>query len=163
MQLIKRNSQKKRAVYKCGENYKKLWEFADRKWLDSHVKLLNIVVPNYVIEHDSNDNSMWIILKGIPGIPVSELHHTDKLIQEVFKYCVQNIFSTAPYFHGDWVLSNIIYNEGHMEMCDWDNLNIYPKDQVIKKLHMDLESSFGSKYRDIIDVTESIQLSNFSK
>lgn len=164
MLLIKRNVQKKRVVYKLDSgDYKKVWEFSDKKWLDNHVALLNKVVPDYILEHDADEKSMWMIARGISGVPVSTLPHNDTLIREVYEYCLTNIFSTAPYFHGDWVLSNIIYNNGTMQMCDWDNLNIYPLDQVIKKLHKDLESAFGIRYKEIVDVTKSIQLPNFSK
>ena len=49
-------------------------------------------------------------------------------------------------FHGDWTLSNMIINKDKITMVDWDNLGIYPIDQVYKKMTADLKSAFGELY-----------------
>ena len=65
MDLIKTNKQKKRSVYKGDGYYRKLWHFLDTIWLDEHVKMLKSIVPDYVVYHGHNDESMWLDTKEI--------------------------------------------------------------------------------------------------
>lgn len=146
MDLIRENKQKKRAVFKQGNVYKKIWYFKDLKWLDKHVELLNRFVPGYLIDHSHDESSMWIMLNAIKGTPASELEHTPEFVSKVYNFCLQNIKDTAPFAHGDWVLSNIIVDGDHMQMCDWDNLNLWPAGAIKKKMKSDLKSAFGDKF-----------------
>lgn len=146
MDLIRENKQKKRAVFKVGNYFKKVWYVKDMKWLSDHINLLNEYVPGYVKAHGWEEDCMWILFNPIPGVPASELEHTPEFVSKVYKFCLENIKQTAPYAHGDWVLSNIIVNGDKMSMCDWDNLNLWPKNDIKKKLHRDLKSAFGEKF-----------------
>ncbi|MEK9804740.1 MAG: RIO1 family regulatory kinase/ATPase [Euryarchaeota archaeon] len=146
MDLIKTNKQKKRSVYKGNGYYRKLWHFVDIIWLDEHVKVLNNIVPNYVVDYGHDEESMWLDTKEIEGVPASTLEHTPEFIAKVYKFCLENIEQTLPYVHGDWVLSNIIVNGENMFMIDWDNCNVYPKHMVIEKMKKDLHSAFGDKF-----------------
>jgi RIO-like serine/threonine protein kinase len=157
MILIKNNIQKKRQTWKSENFYRKVWLICDPIWLDFHVDLLNKVIPGYVVNHDFNDTSMWIDYKIIKGIPASNFDHTDAFIRKIYNFCLDNIQQTFPYAHGDWVLSNIMIDDDQIAMCDWDNLNIYPIDEVIRKLHRDMISAFGEKFKKIlIDDTTGI-------
>lgn len=146
MDLIRENKQKKRAVFKGTDFYKKVWYVKDIKWLTDHVSLLDQYVPGYVKAHGWDDDSIWIMFNVIPGVPASECEHTPEFVKQVHKFCLENIKQTAPYAHGDWVLSNILVDGDTMKMCDWDNLNLWPKDAIRKKLHNDLKSAFGDKF-----------------
>lgn len=150
MILIKENLQKKRQTWKTDNFYRKVWLFVDTVWLDHHLDLLNQVVPNYVLDSGYDDKSMWIDYNIIPGITASKFEHTDDFIKNIYAFCLRNIEETKPYVHGDWVLSNIIIDGENIQMCDWDNLNIYPRDEILKKLHKDLESAFGKKFNEVI-------------
>lgn len=156
MNLIKENKQKKRKTYKLNDRYRKVWDFVDVDWLQDHTKLLNEVVPDYVIDFGHDNKIMWIDYKTIPGKPASEFEHTDDFIKRIYTFCRNNIKETLPYVHGDWVLSNIIINGDTIKMCDWDNLNIYPKEDIIIKLHKDLKSAFGDKFDKIKNDSTSI-------
>lgn len=150
MILIKENFQKKRQTWKADNFYRKVWQFIDLVWLEHHRELLDQVVPNYVLDVGYDDKSMWIDYKIIPGIPASQFEHTDEFIKNIYDFCLKNIEETKPYVHGDWVLSNIIVDGGSIRMCDWDNLNIYPREEILKKLHKDLKSAFGEKFDKVI-------------
>lgn len=152
MILIKENKQKRRLVYKLDDGtYKKVWLYKDLNWIEKHVKLLESMMPGYVKDYGFDDNTMWIILKPIPGVPVSNLKHTDKLINDVYKFCIKDLESTWPYVHGDWVLSNILYDDGEFRLCDWDNFDTgYEKSIVLEKLHNDLKSGFGERFDKVI-------------
>lgn len=145
--LIKQNTQKKRSVYKLDSGeYKKVWHFKDVPWLDKHVSLLNEYVPGYVKTHGWTEFEMYIVMNELPGIPANQFEHTDEFIKKIYNFCLNNIEQTKPYAHGDWVLSNIIVNGDNITMCDWDNFNLYPSNNVYKKMHNDLKSAFGDKF-----------------
>jgi aminoglycoside phosphotransferase len=156
MELIRENTQKKRKTYRLSDRYRKVWEFVDTAWLYKHVELLNNVVPNFVLDYGNDDKTMWLDLKIISGRPASEFEHTDEFIERIYKFCMDNIKSTIPYAHGDWVLSNIIIDGDQIQMCDWDNLNVYPKEVVITKMHNDLKSAFGEKFNKVKHDSASI-------
>lgn len=150
MELIKENLQKKRQTWKLTDCYRKIWLFKDLTWQKQHIELLNEVVPNYVKSYGHCEKTMWIDFKIIPGIPASTFPHTEEFIKKVYLFCLDNIEKTRPYAHGDWVLSNILVDGSTFRLCDWDNLNIYPEKDKIVKLHMDLQSAFGLKFKEII-------------
>ncbi len=143
MVLIKENKEKHRSVFFDGENYVKVWGNTTPQWISEHVSILNELVPNYVIEYGGN----WIKFKTVQGTPASEFDHTEEFINRVYNFCLEQIEKTLPYAHGDWVLSNIIIKEDSMFMVNWDNVGIYPKEEIYKKLHNDLKSAFGEKYK----------------
>lgn len=143
MVLVKQNKEKHRSVFFDGENYVKVWEHKTSTWVSEHVTILNNLVPGYVINFGNN----WIKFKTEPGTPASEFDHTEEFIKRIYNFCLEQIEYTLPYAHGDWVLSNIIINGDSIVMVDWDNVGIYPKDEIYKKLHSDLKSAFGEKYK----------------
>ena len=151
MILVKNNIQKKRQTWKSENFYRKVWFIKDPVWLNFHVGLLNKVIPDYVLDYGIDDEKMWIDYKIIEGIPASTFEHTDQFIRRIYEFCLDNIQKTKPYVHGDWVLSNIIINNDHIQMCDWDNVNIYPIDEVMKKLHKDMLSAFGERFTQVTE------------
>lgn len=146
MVLIKEQKQKKRQVWKLDDGYKKVWLFNDIGWLDHHVSLINQVFPGHIREHGCSDNDMWMITNTIPGIPASQFPHTDEFIRKIYNFCVEHIHSTAPYTHGDWSLSNIIIDGDNIQMCDWDNYNLWSLKDAMMKMRMDLRTCFGEKF-----------------
>lgn len=146
MELIRENKEKHRATYFCGDRYRKVWGSSSPEWISNHVQLLNIHVPNYVLAFGEN----WIEYKIIPGKPASTFIHTPEFIDRIYNFCLSNIKQTAPYVHGDWSLSNIIVDGDNITMCDWDNLGIYPMDEVNAKLMFDLTNAFGTAFQQYI-------------
>jgi RIO-like serine/threonine protein kinase len=142
MKLIRHNEEKNRSVYFCEDRYKKIWHDIDSDWIENHVSNLNQLLPGYVLAYGSN----WIDFKIVEGIPASEFPHTKEFVEQIHNFCLTQISETAPLFHGDWTLSNIIIDKDKMTMVDWDNLGSYPIDQVYKKLSSDLKSAFGNLY-----------------
>jgi RIO-like serine/threonine protein kinase len=63
----------------------------------------------------------------------------------IYDYCLQQIETTKPYVHGDWVLSNMIITDRGIRMIDWDNLGIYDSVTVYTKLEKDMISAFGKE------------------
>lgn len=147
MEIIRENKEKQRTVYYCGDRYHKVWDNVMPVWINNHVQLLNQVVPGYVLSHGNN----WIDFAIIPGTPVSQLPHTEELVTKVYKFCLENIQQTYPYAHGDWALSNMLIDNNDIRMCDWDNLGLYTREDITKKLHEDLVSSFGDLFLKLIE------------
>lgn len=139
MELVRENKQKHRKVYFCGDRYRKIWSKVDSSWIEEHVRLLNTVVPGYVLAFGNN----WIEFRVIPGKPASTMPHSPEFAQRIYKFCKDSIQKTFPYVHGDWSLSNIIVNGDDLTLCDWDNLGIYPAEEVEQKLVKDLTDAFG--------------------
>lgn len=147
MKLIRENIEKHRRVYYCGNRYHKVWDNKTPDWVESHVLLLNKVVPGYVLE----SGDCWIDYTIIPGTPVSHLLHTPDLMKQVYNFCLDNIQKTHPYAHGDWSLSNMLIDGDSIRMCDWDNLGIYPADEVHAKMRQDLLDGFGRSVLELIE------------
>jgi len=142
MKLIRQNTEKNRAVYFCGDLYKKIWYNVDSAWIEKHVSDLNKLLPGYVLGYGSN----WIDFKIVEGMPASEFPHTKEFVKRIYDFCIKQISETAPLFHGDWTLSNMIIDGDKITMVDWDNLGSYPIDEVYVKLNSDLKSAFGDLY-----------------
>ena len=141
MELVKENKAKGRKVYFCGDRYRKVWE-NKIDWIYTHVKILNRVMPGFVIDY-GND---YIDYKVIEGVTANTVEHTDKFINKIYNFCLENIKATKPWVHGDWVLSNIIIQpDDTMIMIDWDNIGIYREEEYLNKLHTDLISAFGEE------------------
>lgn len=141
MELIKRNEEKKRSVFYTGQSYIKCWDDVKPQWISEHVKLLNTLVPNYVIEHGGN----WIEFNIVHGTLANTVEHTDDYCKMIYNFCKAQIEETKPYVHGDWVLSNMIITDNGIKMIDWDNVGIYDKILVEQKLEKDLISAFGKE------------------
>lgn len=145
MELIKRNDMKKRSVFYKDNKYVKVWDDIEPQWIVEHVRLLNKLIPNYVIDHGNN----YIIFNDIKGLPANKFEHTDEFIRNIYKFCLENIEQTKPYVHGDWVLSNIIIcPDNTYKLVDWDNVGIYNEIEYMNKLHSDLRSAFGDRFND---------------
>ena len=139
MELVKENKDKGRKVYFCGDRYKKVWE-NKLDWIYTHVKILNRVMPGFVIDYGDD----YIDYKVIEGVTANTVKHTDEFINKVYNFCLENIKTTKPWVHGDWVLSNIIIQpDSTMTMIDWDNVGVYREEAYLNKLHTDLISAFG--------------------
>lgn len=143
MDLIKENKEKKRAVFlKDSDTVRKFWYDKEPGWIYQHADTLKKVQPGYVKAVGEN----YIDFTRYVGIPASKLKHTKEFVKEITNFCVNQIQDTTPYAHGDWVLSNIIINGNKIEMCDWDNVDKYPKEEVLEKMRSDLKSAFGDKF-----------------
>lgn len=143
MDLIKENTEKKRAVFlKDSDTVRKFWYNKEPGWIYQHADTLKKVQPGYVKKVGPN----YIDFVRYVGIPASKLKHTEKFVQEITHFCVNQIQNTLPYAHGDWVLSNIIVDGENMYMVDWDNVGIYPTAQIYEKLKSDLQSAFGDLF-----------------
>jgi RIO-like serine/threonine protein kinase len=143
MKLVKLNQEKNRSVYFDGTKYIKIWNNVDSDWIFNHFNLLKKFVPDYVIDYGKN----WISYKIILGVPASEFPHNLEFVNRIYNFCLTQIESTNPWYHGDWALSNIIINGNDMYMIDWDNLGKYPKDEVYTKLNEDMKSAFGELFQ----------------
>lgn len=139
MELVRKNIEKHRETYFCGDHYKKIWMACDPDWIIDHVMILDTIVPGYVLDYGTN----WINFNVVPGTPASEFEHTEEFIQKIKNFCFAQIESTAPWYHGDWTLSNIIINDQNIQMVDWDNVGKYSLEEVHNKLNADLKSAFG--------------------
>lgn len=157
MKLLKDNIEKGRCVYQFKNGLiRKYWRLKDLNWLEKHVKILHNVVPGYVENYGINELGVWIDTCPLPGINASIIPHTDEFILKIYNFCLQNIKDTAPYVHGDWVLTNMLVDGEDIYLCDWDNVGIYPIEEVMKKIVADLESAFGPRFKEVINDPTSI-------
>jgi len=113
-------------------------------------------VPNYVYNYGENELGVWLDMYPIKGTPANTIPHTKEFVEKIYKFCLGNLDQTYPYAHGDWVLSNMFIVDEEIKLCDWDNLGIYPKQEVIEKLHSDLRSAFGDLFDEVLHDTASV-------
>jgi RIO-like serine/threonine protein kinase len=154
MKLIRENKEKGRQVFFCNDRYRKVWSNSSPEWIYRHVKLLDRVVPGFVLGFGQD----YIEYNIVEGTTANVFEHTDDFIRRIYKFCLENIQSTKPWVHGDWTLSNMVIKEdGTIVMIDWDNLGMYREQEYLDKLHKDLASAFGEdKFRKAINDTASI-------
>ena len=89
MELIKEYKEKKRAVYKLADRYRKVWyvnpdsaPFAET--LAEHLELLDQFVPGYVLDYGMiSDERMFIDYKIILGKRASYIERTDKFVNKI--------------------------------------------------------------------------------
>lgn len=150
MVLIKENIVKKRSVYKGDTFIRKYWHDQNEQWIDSHIKILEQLIPGYVLSSGKDDTGCYINFKILPGKCANEFEHTDAFVKKIYEFCLKNIEETKPYAHGDWVLSNMFIDGNTVQMCDWDNVGMYSKTEIIEKIKKDLLSAFGERFLEVI-------------
>lgn len=150
MKLLRKNIDKQREVYLLDNCIRKVWNISKKDWVLAHFTLLEERLPGYAIGTGTNDNCIWIDYNILEGTLASTFKHSPEFINRIYNFCIKNIEDTYPYAHGDWSLSNMLINGDAINMCDWDNLGIYSKEQVYKKLHQDLFDSFGDAFTKLI-------------
>lgn len=150
MILLKENKIKQRQVWKLDNCIQKRWYSRNIDWLEDHISILDNIFPNYVISYGKDINFVYANFEILPGTVANVIPHTEDFVLQIYDFCIENIKSTYPYAHGDWVLSNMIVNDKNViKMCDWDNIGIYSKEEILNKLHSDLSSAFGTIFNNI--------------
>lgn len=149
--LVKSNISRKREVWLLNDRYRKIWRYLRLDLLTRHVRLVNLAFPGYIIDHGYDQEHMWVDYRIIEGVRVDTLLLDDEKILKIYNFCLKNIRETAPFYHGDWNLSNIIVNEDNFTLVDWDTINTDTEDKMLIKMHFDLRSSIGSRFDKFID------------
>ena len=151
MELIKSNLEKQRAVYKVDKTtIRKYWYNRTYEWANEHVGILNKVNPGYVKMLGGEAESPWIEFNLIEGVNAQGFEHSFDWIKTVHNFCHTHYKQTAPYAHGDWVLSNIIVNDNKLYLVDWDNVAIAEPEDIYAKIYSDLKSAFGDAYDEML-------------
>lgn len=156
MILIKENLIKKRSVYKLNDRIRKYHHDKNLSWIKNHAIMVASVVPNYIIDVGEDCTGPFIDMEILVGQPANTFEHTTEFIKKIYNFCLKNIEDTNPYAHGDWVLSNMFIDKENIRLCDWDNIGVYSKDEILDKLHSDLYSAFGKKFFEVINDSASI-------
>lgn len=157
MLLIKETKSKFREVWYDGEYYYKTWKFVDKRWLEAHVKLLDICAEDLVADYTFQENSMTLKMNKIEGTLANTYKHTQEFFNMIYSACLKDLDRTSPYAHGDWVLSNmIITKDNEVKFIDWDNVNLFPRKGAIMKIHMDLKSAFDNNFERFLNDSTSI-------
>ena len=157
MELIKVNTEKSRAVYRLPNgNFIKYWHLGTYEWLEQHVNIVRTLMPGYIVDYGINELGIWIETYPLPGTPANTFPHTKEFMLRIYNFCCKTNSDTKPYVHGDWVLSNMIIDGDSIRFCDWDNVGIYPEDEVNNKLINDLTSAFGKEFEDMLNDTTSV-------
>jgi RIO-like serine/threonine protein kinase len=151
MRLIKFTEERKREVWLLDDRYRKIWRYVKSDLLKRHVDLLNLVFPGYILNNGIDENSMWVDYKIIEGVSANAIELTDENIERIYRFCINNLESTAPFYHGDWQLSNMIVNGDDITLIDWDNINTDTRDDMMIKMHFDLRESIGQRFDKFID------------
>lgn len=151
MLLIKSDIPRKREVWLLNDRYRKIWRYSRPDLLFRHVKLINLAFPGFIIDHGHDKQNMWVDYRIIEGIRADRILLDDEKILKIYNFCLENIRETAPFYHGDWNLSNIIVNDGNLTLIDWDTINTDTEDEMMIKMHFDLRSSIGPKFDKFID------------
>ena len=150
MDLIKKNIEKKREVYKLDDRYRKVWYDVDMDRLDEHVSILEDIIPGYVLDYGKTENSMYIDYHIVPGTPANTFAHTPQFIRRIHDFCHETLEQTLPYAHYDWVLSNIMIDGENTYLVDWDNVGIYSPEEIYKKIESKIKViAVGDNFNDL--------------
>lgn len=151
MVLIKENIEKGRSVYKDNNLIRKNYFNKDIVWLLDHMEIMDNIMPGYIVGGGTILQGVYINMINLPGIRADKFIHTPEFIKKIYNFCLELNTKTYPYYHGDWVLSNMFIDEDVIYMCDWDNVGKHPSDQAMTKLYSDLYSAFGDQFKEIYD------------
>lgn len=163
------NPNKVQKTYKIGNRYRKEWTKGYRVkhvgWVNYHVRLLNELKPGYLLNYQADMESMiWCEYKEIPGVTVRDMIRKGSFRRTVDpvkfkamykKFCLKHYEQTFPHAHMDWEGSNVIIDGdwkdiNNWDICDWDNLGTYTKDEVLKKIDQDVEDSFKENFPGMV-------------
>ena len=140
-----------RKIYKYKTHYRKTIDHQDYKFgkgmygkgggmsVDEHVNMVNKLFPGYILDYKVYSNSIWIDYNIIKGVPASEVFpKTPEFIKKVYRFCVDHYKKTAPFFHGDCTLENIMVDGDDLYLIDWDRCDLYSEEEVYADLYQDL-------------------------
>ena len=140
-----------RKMYKYKTHYRKTKDHQDYRFgkgmygkeggmsVDEHVNMVNKLFPGYILDYKVYSNSIWIDYKIIKGVPASEVFpKTPEFIKKIYRFCVDHYKKTAPFFHGDCTLENIMVDGDDLYLIDWDRCDLYSKEEVYTDLYEDL-------------------------
>ena len=140
-----------RKIYKYKTHYRKTIDHQDYKFgkgmygkgggmsVDEHVNMVNKLFPGYILDYKVYSNSIWIDYNIIKGVPASEIFpKTPEFIKKVYRFCVDHYKKTAPFFHGDCTLENIMVDGDDLYLIDWDRCDLYSEEEVYADLYQDL-------------------------
>jgi len=153
MDLIKENIEKARSVYLNKNSIRKYWDNKSFDWVMNHVKILDKLMPGYIKGAGVQFNKVYIDMNILPGTRADSFEHTTDFIRKIYQFCIEENKRTQPYYHGDWVLSNMFIDNDIIRLCDWDNVGKHSENEVKEKLYSDLYSAFGDKFKEIYDTT----------
>ena len=140
-----------RKIYKYKTHYRKTIDHQDYKFgkgmygkgggmsVDEHVNMVNKLFPGYILDYKVYSNSIWIDYNIIKGVPASDIFpKTPEFIKKVYRFCVDHYKKTAPFFHGDCTLENIMVDGDDLYLIDWDRCDLYSEEEVYADLYQDL-------------------------
>ena len=140
-----------RKIYKYKTHYRKTIDHQDYRFgkgmygkgggmsVDEHVNMVNKLFPGYILDYKVYSNSIWIDYNIIKGVPASEIFpKTPEFIKKVYRFCVDHYKKTAPFFHGDCTLENIMVDGDDLYLIDWDRCDLYSEEEVYADLYQDL-------------------------
>ena len=140
-----------RKIYKYKTHYRKTIDHQDYRFgkgmygkgggmsVDEHVNMVNKLFPGYILDYKVYSNSIWIDYNIIKGVPASEVFpKTPEFIKKIYRFCVDHYKKTAPFFHGDCTLENIMVDGDDLYLIDWDRCDLYSKEEVYTDLYEDL-------------------------
>ena len=146
MNLVKENISKNRKTYLLDNGFYRKYLDKPNHWFVDHNQILDRLMPGYV--HQIGEG--FIDLNPVTGTPCNLLEPTKENIKRIYEYCIQQIYNTLPYVHGDWAPSNIIETDKGFVMIDWDNVGIYPLTQAYDKLNQDMIEAYGDLFKLLI-------------
>ena len=143
-----------RSIYRLPNCYRKFWWRDDGQVLDEdmvklkdHISILKSINPGYVLDYGKTlQNKLFIDFNIINGTQVSiyvkelDTIYYPKFIKKIHDFIIENLKQTLPYAQYDWVLSNFLVDKDNINLVDWDNVDIYSKEDIRKKLHSDMKS-----------------------
>jgi len=106
------------------------------QWLQNHVSMLNVVIPDEVISFGCRNESVYVVFKYIDGPTLDEwtlatYKDNPALVADVWeqaaKFWVDSMFDTFPYSHWSWTSSNTVVvsqDPFQFRMIDWDGCRI---------------------------------------
>jgi thiamine kinase-like enzyme len=151
MELIKENLIKKRSVYKTDNFIRKYWHDKTLNWATQHYHLVKQFAPELVIEVGQDCSGVYMDMNIVKGSLATSFEYTDEFVKKIYKFCLKNIEETKPFAHGDWTLSNMIIDGENIVLIDWDNVGIYPKSTIMRKLRSDMIATFGDRFLEVMN------------
>ena len=132
-------------VYDYNDYILKKWikPYKDITWLENQVFLIRKVDCDYVLDYYEEKNYIVAKFKKIQGQDCENILNNVFFIKKIINFICSHYFNNFPIYQNDPSSSNIIYNCGSFNYCDYDNIIITTNlEYVLQHIQKKCISSF---------------------
>ena len=126
----------------------KIFDWVNDEFYRSHIKIMKKYYRGVLVDHKKDDSSMQFTYIKIKGVNSKTVVNNNEMLTKLYYFVLKELNRTWPYYHSDWAVSNILYNEvtDKFYLIDWTTIEKgASKAECLSKINRDLREGFGEK------------------